>query len=145
MKKWFAAALVLPVVVVLVTGVAQAEDKVLKFPVQHALKSKLAKDKMLDDVRVYMMGQGHPGTSRRYREYKSNKRANGWNDQATCDKAFISAIISLQQRADKEGGNGVVDIYSISNNKKTKSADTYSCLRGSTMAQVVLMGTVVRF
>jgi len=123
---------------------AAAEDRVLKFPVKHALTSKLAKDKMLDDVRIYMHGQGHPGVAKNFREYKSNKRSNGRDDQEACDKAFISALISLQQRADREGGNAVVGIFSESNNKKTKSADSYSCLRGRSLAQVVLRGTVVR-
>lgn len=125
-------------------GKAAAEDRVLKFPVKHALNSKLGKEKMLDDIRVYMFGQGHPGVDRTYREYQSNKRSNGLSDQAACDKAFLSAIIGLQQRADREGGNAVIDIFSISNNKKTKSAETYSCLRGRSMANVILRGTVVR-
>ena len=145
MKKLTIVVLTLVVAVMLGHGLAQAEDQVLKFPVAHALKSKLAKEKMLDDVRVYMMGQGHPGASRTMREYQSNKRSTGWNDQEACDKAFISAIIALQQRADKERGNGVVEIYSITNNKKTRSAETYSCLRGRSMANVILRGTVVRF
>lgn len=129
---------------VALVGGAAAEDRILKFPVKHALGSKLAKDKMFDDIRVYMHGQARPGVAKSFREYKSNKRSNGLSDQETCDKAFISAIISLQQRADREGGNAVVDVYSVSNNKKTKSAETYSCLRGRAMAQVVLYGTVVR-
>jgi len=127
-----------------VVGKAAAEDRVLKFPVKHALNSKLGKEKMLDDIRVYMVGQGHPGVDRSYREYQSNKRSNGLSDQAACDKAFLSAIIGLQQRADREGGNAVIDIFSITNNKKTKSAETYSCLRGRSMANVILRGTVVR-
>jgi len=78
---------------------AFAEDRVLKFPVKHALNSKTGKEKMLDDVRVYMVGQGHPGVDRSYREYQSNKRSTGRSDQAACDQAFLSAIIGLQQRA----------------------------------------------
>jgi len=123
---------------------AAAEDRVLKFPVKHALNSKTGKEKMLDDIRVYMVGQGHPGVDRSYREYQSNKRSTGMSDQAACDLAFLSAIIGLQQRADREGGNAVIDIFSITNNKKLKSSETYSCLRGRSMANVILRGTVVR-
>lgn len=123
---------------------AAAEDRVLKFPVKHALNSKVAKTKMLDDIRVYMVGQDHPGIARSYREYQSNQRSSGLSDQGECDKAFVSALIRLQQRADKEGGNAVVDIFSVANNKKNKSGDTYSCLRGRSMANVILRGTVVR-
>lgn len=125
-------------------GNATAEDRVLKFPVKHALNSKLGKEKMLDDIRVYMVGQKHPGVGRSYREYQSNKRSSGMSDQDACDKAFLSAIIGLQQRADREGGNAVIDIFSVTNNKKLKSSDTYSCLRGRSMANVILRGTVVR-
>lgn len=125
-------------------GLAGAEDRVLKFPVKHAMQSKVAKQKMLDDIRVYMVGQSHPGIDKRYREYQSNQRSSGLGDQDECDKAFVSALIRLQQRADREGGNAVVDIFSVANNKKNKSSDTYSCLRGRSMANVILRGTVVR-
>lgn len=144
MKKQVTVLLTL-FLVLAVANLAGAEDRMLKFPVKHALSSKLAKERLVEGVPVYMSGQGHPGVKSRGRAYKSNKRGNSANknDQNACDSAFISAIIALQERAEREGHNAVVDIYSVTKNKKHHSAETYTCNAGNMIANVVLMGTVV--
>ncbi len=122
-----------------------AEDKMLEFPVKEALASTIAKDKLTKEIPIYMKGQGHPGVSKTYGEFKSNKRSNGVgkSDQEACDIAFISALMAFQDRANREGGNGVIDIYSITKNQKHESAETYSCLAGRMMVNVALSGKVV--
>jgi len=106
----------------------------------------VAKDKLDSGIKIYMMGQSVPGLQKRYGSYKSNKRSNagGKTSQDACDVAFISALIALQQRADREGGNAVVDIYSLTKDKKMQSSENYSCNAGGMMVNVVLMGTVAR-
>lgn len=130
----------------LAAGQVGAEDKLQNFPVKHALASSVAKDKLDKGIKTYMMGQSVPGLQKRFRAYKSNKRGNavGKSTQDACDIAFISALIALQQRADKEGGNAVVDIYSLTKDKKMQSSENYSCNAGGMMANVVLMGTVAK-
>jgi len=125
---------------------SRAEDKLQNFSVKHALASAVAKDKLDKGIKTYMMGQSVPGLQKRFRAYKSNKRGNavGKSTQDACDIAFISALIALQQRADKEGGNAVVDIYSLTKDKKMQSSENYSCNAGGMIANVVLMGTVAR-
>ncbi len=93
-----------------------------------------------------MKGQSHPAVERKIGEYKSNKRSNAFwkNKEVACETAFLSALIALQERAISEGGNGVVDIYSLTNYRRYESTDKYNCLAGNMIANVVLMGTVVK-
>lgn len=125
---------------------ASAQDERHELPVKHALNSEVGKAKLVKGVKVFMKGQGHPGVAKRYREFKSNKRSNalGKSDQNACDVAFLSALIALQQRAEREGGNAVIDIYSVTKDQKYQSADSYACVSGSMIANVALRGTVVR-
>lgn len=127
-------------------SVAAAADKMHTFPVKHALQSKVAKERLVEGIPVYMEGQRHPSVKKRWRAYRSNKRSNGAgkSDQEACDVAFLSAVIALQERAEREGGNAVIDIYSATKNKRHHSAETYTCNAGRAMVNVVLMGTVVR-
>lgn len=137
--------LFLAVLLVVFMGVSTyAADKVKYYSVTHALGSKVGKEKLLKYVPTYMKGQEHPGVEKRYREYKTNKRSSGKSDQAACDTAFVSALIALQERADREGGNAVIDIYSHTENDRYQSADKYACTKGRAMANVVLKGTVAR-
>jgi uncharacterized protein YbjQ (UPF0145 family) len=121
-----------------------AEDQVKHYPVKHALGSKVGKTKLLKYVRIYMKGADHPGVERRNREYKTSKRSSGANHspQEACDVAFVSALIALQERADREGGNAVIDIYSLTKNDRYQNTDKYVCTTGRAMANVVLKGTV---
>ena len=121
-----------------------AKDNWHQFSGKDAQVSKLGKDKLLPDVKLYMKGERHANVTKTLGEFKANKRSNGFGKsaQAACDTAFISALMSLQDRAKKEGGNAVIDIYTITKNKKFESVDQYSCIKGSFVTNVALMGTV---
>ncbi|PLX82650.1 MAG: hypothetical protein C0614_06015 [Desulfuromonas sp.] len=91
-----------------------------------------------------MKGQKRPSASGETREFTANKRANkfGKSAEEACQNAFISALLTFQQRADKEGRNTVIDLYSVTKDKRFESADQYSCLVGGIMANVALRGKV---
>lgn len=146
MKTVLAGITLVVVALALSSASSLAADTWHKLPAQQAIDSSLGKEKLLPDIKLYMKGQGHPAIARKLGEFKSNKRTNalGKSDESGCEIAFISALISLQERARKEGGNAVVDIYSITKDRKFESADTYSCLTGTLIANVALMGTVVQ-
>ena len=80
-------------------------------------------------------------------EWTSNKKTNAFNksDQEACEVAFISAAVSLQQRARREGGSAVVNIRSVYKNDNVESEKDYLCGNGAVMAGVALRGTVVTF
>jgi len=122
-----------------------AADNWHKLSVKDAIQSPLGKEKLTPTVKLFMSGQKHAKAAKEFGSFKSNKRSNafGKSAQAACDRAFISALISLQERAISEGGNAVVDIYTITKDKKFESAEQYSCIKGGFVANVALMGTVV--
>jgi len=90
--------------------------------------------------------QKTPAVDRKMGEFTSNKKTNAANksDQEACDLAFISAVIALQQRARKEGGNAVVNIRSVYKQEDSDSPTEFICGAGKIMAGVALRGTVVK-
>jgi uncharacterized protein YbjQ (UPF0145 family) len=133
-------------VLVLAASTAQARSTFHDLEVKHATESEIGQVKLLD-VPFYMMGQKHPKAGRDFGEFKSNKRTNALNktDQAACEIAFLSAIISLQNRALKLGADAVIDIRSITKHNDLESSTNYRCAAGNVVANVVLTGRVVKF
>src|SRR5262252_5676668 len=65
------------------------------------------------------------------------------SDLEACEWVFLSAVIALQERARKEGGNAVINIVSNYRNVVTSSETEYVCGAGGLMAGVALKGRVV--
>jgi uncharacterized protein YbjQ (UPF0145 family) len=126
---------------------AAARDERLKFPIEGALaKGQSYRDKVDPAIRLYFGDQAAPAGAKTIGEWTSNKKTNAANksDQEACDIAFISAIVSLQDRARREGGNAVVKITSVYRNEPFQSATEYMCGAGHIIAGVALRGTVVK-
>ena len=113
--------------------------------VQTARDSEVGKTK-LRKVPFYMAGQKHPGVAKDFGVFTANRRTNafGKSDEAACQIAFLSAVIALQARAEKLGGNAVVDVKSITKHDNLTSASEYRCAAGNVVANVVLTGRVVK-
>jgi uncharacterized protein YbjQ (UPF0145 family) len=79
-------------------------------------------------------------------EYRTSQKANafGKGDEVACKRAMLSALLALQERAQKEGGNAVINIKSNYRNNETSSETTYVCGAGNIMAGVAFKGTVVK-
>ena len=125
---------------------AAARDDRLKFPVDAALaKGQNYKEKLDPQIKLYFGKPSKLKVAKTIGEWTSNKKTNAFNksDQEACNIAFISAAVSLQDRAKREGGNAVINIHSVYKNDKFESPTEYLCGAGSTMAGVALRGTVV--
>ena len=123
-----------------------ARDDRLKFPVDAALsKGQTFKEKPDPSIKLYFGSQKTPSVAKKIGEWTANKKTNAANksDQEACELAFISAVVSLQDRARKEGGNAVVNITSVYKNEPFSSPKEYTCGAGHIMAGVALRGTVV--
>lgn len=144
MKKWFAMFMLVSFALAAFATPALAKDAWHQFSAKDAQASSLGKDKLKPGVKLYMLGEKHAKVLKRHGEFKSNKRSNGFGKsaQAACDRTFISALMALQDRALREGGNAVIDIYTITKDKKFESAEQYSCIKGGFVTNVALMGTV---
>ena len=126
---------------------AKGRDDHIKLPIQGALeKGQSYKEKVGTDIKLFWGTQKTPAVDRKMGEFTSNKKTNAANksDQEACDLAFISAVIALQQRARKEGGNAVVSIRSVYKQEDSNSPTEVICGAGKIMAGVALRGTVVK-
>jgi len=123
---------------------ASAADKFEYLSVKAALQSELAKEKLDPAISFYMKGQKHKKARNTSREYSANKRSRKFKRtvKQACDQAFISALMSFQDRAQRQGQNAVIDLYSFTKNKKYQNSEKYSCLVGGMMTNVVLKGKV---
>ncbi|MDE1183547.1 excinuclease ABC subunit A [Paraburkholderia sp.] len=120
-----------------------ARDTVAEYPVADALQSEPGK--VGDDIPLYFAGQNHPAVVKSMGEFATNKKTNafGKSDETACKHVFLSAVIELQERARKEGGNAVINIKSNYRNEIRESATQYTCGAGAVIAGVALKGDVV--
>jgi hypothetical protein len=141
MKRIFLIAMVL-----LFSSSASARDTRLMFPFQEAMNTDEAKSTLTGGVRFYFGNQKHPAIERKIGIWVANKKTNALNksDERACKWVFLSAMLSLQQRALREGGDAVVDIHSYYKKNATPDAGDFECGAGAFVAGVALRGTVVK-
>ncbi|KAA0678543.1 excinuclease ABC subunit A [Azospirillum brasilense] len=133
-------------IIVTANSPALARDERLSFPVEAALSTAAAQDKLDRGVRLYFGEQKHPKPVANLGEWATNKKTNAFNksDQEACEWVFLSAVLELQERARKQGGDAVINIKSNYKNTETTSNTEYMCGAGNIMAGVALKGTVVK-
>lgn len=123
---------------------ATAADKFLDVEVSHAKGQKSARN--LSNVPFYMKGEAHPPVAKDLGTFSSNMRSNAFLKKKpnACSQAYLSAIISLQNRATKEGADAVIDIISITKHNNLESANQFRCIHGAAVANVALSGRMVK-
>ena len=121
-----------------------ARDDIQSFPIEPVLDSEHGKEKLVD-VALYFGDQAHPKVVKEIGEWSTSKKTNAFHksDQEACDWAFLSALITMQQRALREGGNAIINIKSNYKNVETSSETEYKCGAGNVIAGVAIKGTVV--
>ncbi|AZG72785.1 excinuclease [Shewanella livingstonensis] len=142
--KHILAAIIL--VIFLIPATSYARDDIASYSVADAMDSEQAKNKLGSDIVFYFGDQAHSEPQQQFGEFKSNKKTNAFNktDLEACQWVFLSAMISLKERAIKEGGNAVVAIKSNYKNNLSSSNDTFQCGAGTFVAGVALTGNVVK-
>jgi hypothetical protein len=125
---------------------AFAKDEHLQMSIEEAMSSDLAKEKLDGTVKFYFGKQKHPSAKSKYGTFTANKKTNftGKSNNDGCTRAFVSAMISLQERAQKEGGNAVIGIKSVYRKDELESETEYMCGAGTFMGGVALRGEVVK-
>jgi hypothetical protein len=136
----------LALAVLLVAGYADARNERLRLSISEAMGTADAQAKLTGPVKFFFGSQKSPKAAKTFGTFTSNKKANFFakSDDAACQRAFLSAMISLQERAMREGGNAVVDIHSYSKKEEFKSETEYECSAGTFVGGVALRGTVVK-
>lgn len=130
---------------IVVSCSVQARDTAHFFSIDDAMSTIDAKQK-LDQGIKFVFGKEVKGGTSNYGTFTSNKKTNAFNksDENACHWVFLSAMISLQNRAVAEGGNAVVNIHSYYKKNTYISETEFECHTGAIMAGVALRGTVVK-
>jgi hypothetical protein len=146
MKLTFGKMGMLVVLTTLLAVPAQARDERLHLSLQDALETATASGKLDKNIPLYFGKQGYPKAANELGAYTTNKKTNffGKSDKQACEWAFLSAVIALQERAKKEGGNAVVGIISVYKNAQFSSETEFECGAGSVTGGVALRGKVVK-
>ena len=141
--KYF--TILLATTLVLIAPQAQIRDTKHMFSIQQALESNDFKQKLDTNVRLYFGNQKHPEKKNYFGQFSSHKKTNSFNktDSYACQWVLLSALLSLQERAKKEGGNAVINIASYYNKNTVSSEKEYECHAGAVIAGVALIGDVV--
>lgn len=144
MKRLFIPALAL-LINMLAASPLLARDTVADYSIAEALTLPRATAVTDPVVRFYFGAQGHGTILKNHGVFKSNKKTNafGKTDKEACQWTFLSAMISLKERAIQEGANAVINIKSNYKNNLTSSTSTFQCGAGAIIAGVALVGTVV--
>ena len=124
---------------------AGARDTRSMLSIDEAMNTAGAEEKLDGSVRFYFGDQSHPKVVTRHGEYMSNKKTNAFNktDKWACEWAFLSAMLSFQERAQREGGNAVVNIRSYYKKNLISSTSEFECGAGAVIAGVTFLGDVV--
>jgi uncharacterized protein YbjQ (UPF0145 family) len=123
------------------SSLAIAADETVNMPIKDGLEAgKHTKNTIGDDIKLYFGKQKTPAVDKKLWEGSTTQKSMRKSQQERCDTAFVSAILRLQDRARKEGGNAVVGITSAGSND---SATEYTCTSGRVTGSVTLRGTVV--
>lgn len=125
---------------------ASARDTKLLLPIDNAMTALKSSGKLDGGVKLYFADQSHPAIEKDLGTYTTNKKTNSFGkaDEDACKWVMQSALIELQTRAIKEGGDAVIAIESYYKQVPHTSAETYECHAGSVVAGVALRGTVVK-
>ena len=127
------------------TGAPPIKDNNLMLPIKDALESELGKEMIHDDVKLYFSDQKTPAVVKSLGVFRTNRRTNAFRkkQETACQRVFIDALMQLQARAEREGGNAVINIRGNTKNRRTKSTTEFNCLCGKMVANVALIGEVV--
>ncbi|MEE9494093.1 MAG: hypothetical protein V3W04_12020 [Gammaproteobacteria bacterium] len=124
----------------------QARDDRNMYSLDDALKNDDAMSKLDPGIGLYFGKKSHPAIVKNFGEVMTNKKTNAFNktDKRACEWAFLSAMISLQDRAVREGGNAIVNIRSYYKRHEVTSETEYECGSGKIIAGVTFKGEVVK-
>lgn len=126
-----------------VSGVAQARNEALFLPIDVALNSPEAKEVLDPSIPVYFAkGKGKIIKA----DLVSNRKTNAFakSDEKACIWAFLSAVKQFQETAKKEGGTKVINLVSYYKKKVYSSTTKYECHAGAVVAGVALKGDIAR-
>ena len=141
----FAVAMVCAAAAFAVNTTSARDDRI-RFPISEAMNAPDAKAKLSQNIKFFFGDAAHPAVEQSYGVFTSNKKSNafGKEEKVACNWAFLSAMLSFQDRAVREGGDAVINIKSNYKNNTLASETEYECGAGGIMVGVTFQGEVVK-
>ncbi|MEP4888957.1 MAG: excinuclease ATPase subunit [Aliiglaciecola sp.] len=130
---------------ILIASNTLARDTKHMYSIQEAMESADFKQRLDPNIALYFGEQAHGEVTKSLGSFPTNKKTNAFNksDDEACQWVLLSALLTLQDRAKKEGGNAVINIASYYKKNTVVSDTEYECHAGAFVAGVALMGEVV--
>ncbi len=124
---------------------AFAKDDIITLPLDDFFAKSNVEAQLGDHISFYFGDKKPSGKVVNLGQFKTNKKTKAFKRTAVeaCEWALLSALISLRDRALKEGGNAVINIESNYKGYRFKSNDSFQCGSGNIIAGVALVGDVV--
>ncbi len=118
-----------------------ARDTTLLLSINSALKNGYAEGLITKNIRLQFGKRSLRGGQHKY---TANRKTNGVgkSDKVACERAFLSSIRSLQDRARKRGKRSVTGIVSYYKRHTRSSSSKYECHAGAFVAGVALRGNI---
>lgn len=125
---------------------SHARDTKYLLPIAAAMEVKDATEKLDGSIKFYFGDQPTPPIATKLGSDVSNRKTNsfGKSDENACNWAFLSAMVSLQRRAQELGANAVVNIVSYYKKNVMSSTTEFECHAGAIIAGVALKGDFVK-
>jgi len=125
---------------------AQARDSKLLLPVAAAMSANDAQNRLGETVKFYFGKQATPKVLERLSVDQTSQKTNSFGKSAetSCNWAFLSAMLRLQQRAHELGANAVINIVSNYKNVEMSSETQFECHDGAMVTGVALKGEFVK-
>jgi len=146
MKRIYVVAMLTFAATLLTATTTVARDTKAMWPIADAMATPDAKARLNMSVQYFFGNSAHPPVAQSFGVFMSNKKTNGTNksDREACEWAFLSAMLSFQERAVSVGGNAVINIRSYYKKNEISSETEYECGSGALMSGVTFQGEVVK-
>lgn len=125
---------------------AFARDTKVMLNIEEIMQTADYQDKLDPEIKFYFGDQPYGEIQRSYGTYVTNKKTNAFNkgDHEACRWVTLTALLTLQERAKREGGNAIVDITSYYKKRTLKSDIDIECHAGTFIAGTALRGKIVK-
>lgn len=136
---------ILIALLVLIPSLCDARDDRNRYSIEEAMNTSDAKSKLDRGFSFYFGSPSNREVLENHGEFMSNKKTNavGKSDKEACQWAFLSAMLSFQDRIANEGGNAVINLRSYYKKGDFRSETEFECGNGALMAGVTFVGDVV--
>lgn len=127
-------------------GTAHAADDKHMMPISAAMEAKDAKEKLSGEVQFFFGNQKTPKVLTKLGSDFTNKKTNAFGKSAdtACNWAFLSAMLALQEHAQRVGANAIINIVSYYKKIENSSPTEFECHTGTAIAGVALKGEFVK-